>query len=66
MRKANSKKIFDICHRANGYSRSIASRTTSVDSGGRRDSGVIIDYIVSTPMGEMRRNRQHLTKILDA
>ena len=24
------------------------------------------NYIVSTPMGEMRRNRQHLTKILDS
>ena len=41
----------------------------------RRDIGVIVEhnhnyqdhnYIVSTPMGELRRNRQHLTQILNS
>ena len=36
MRKANTKKIFDIRHRANSYSKSIASRTISVDIGEER------------------------------
>ena len=36
VKKANSKKNFDACHRANSYSRSIASRATNMDIGEER------------------------------
>ena len=36
MKKANSKKLFDTRHRANSHSRSIASRTTSMNIGEER------------------------------
>ena len=71
MRKAKSKKIFVIEQIATLDPLLPGQQVWML---GRRDSGVIVaellspdhNYIVSTPIGEMRRNRQHLTKILDS
>ena len=72
MRKAKSKKIFVIEQIVTLDPLLPGQQVWML---GRRNSGVIVaellylldhNYIVSTSMGEMRRNRQHLTKILDS
>ena len=71
MRKANIKRNFDVRHRANTLDPLPAGQQVWIS--GRRDGGVIVEqsqsprsYIVSTPTGDLRRNRRHLTQIPDS
>ena len=71
MRKANIKRNFDVRHRANTLETLLPGQQVWIF--GRRDGGVVVDqsqsprsYIVSTPTGDLRRNRRHLTQIPDS
>ena len=75
MRKANSKKIFDIRH---SQSKQLLQIHCFQDNKcGCRGEEIVEkllnnhnlqdhNYILSSPMGEMRWNRQHLTQILNS
>ena len=71
IRKANIKRNFDVRHRANILDPLLPGQQVWIS--GRRDSGVIVEqsqsprsYIVSTPTGDLRRNRRQLTQIPDS
>ena len=71
MRKANIKRNFDVRHRANILDPLLPGQQVWIS--GSRDSGVIVEqsqsprsYIVSTPTGDLRRNRRQLTPIPDS
>ena len=62
MRKANIKRNFDVRHRANTLDPLLPGQQVWIS--GRRDGGVVVDqsqsprsYIVSTPTGDLWRNR---------
>ena len=68
MMKANMKRNFDVRHRAHALDPLPPGQQVWIS--GRRDSGVVVEqsrpprsYIASTPNGDLRRNRRHLTMI---
>ena len=67
-RKTDNKTNFDIRHRADLLDPLDPGQSVWIT--GRRDSGIVVQpteaprsYLVSTPTGIIRRNRQHLTTI---
>ena len=68
MMKANMKRNFDVRHMTHALDPLPPGQQVWIS--GRRDSGVVVEqsrpprsYIVSTPNGDLRRNRRHLTMI---
>ena len=73
MRKANSKKfLIHVIEHIATLNPLLTGQQVWISE--RRDRGVIVEqsnlqdhnYIVSTPMGELRMNRQYLIQILDS